>query len=163
MTVPPTEIDIREEIDVVSLDPAFLERQRNRYASRGVAYVVWLNGLAAIALLVSLLHGNLPAENVKAFADAMLVFGAGAAAGLTSAFFAYLGRTLRMERPTLVSWRRPLRWLAIAAAVVGTICFVGALNMARVAVLPKEATSAAKPSGPVTPQPETGAPGSPNP
>jgi len=106
MTVPPTEIDIREEIDVVSLDPAFLERQRNRYASRGVAYVVWLNGLAAIALLVSLLHGNLPAENVKAFADAMLVFGAGAAAGLTSAFFAYLGRE-PINTPWM-AWGSPL-------------------------------------------------------
>jgi hypothetical protein len=160
MTIPPAGIDVREEIDIVSVDPLFLERQRNRYASRGVAYVVWLNGLAAIALLVALALGSLPADNVKRFADAMLVFGAGAAAGLTSAFFAYVGRTFRIERPHLASWRRPLRWLAIAAAIIGTICFVGALNMARVAVLPKETTT---PPSTVSPTPDTGTPGPTNP
>jgi len=44
-TTPP--IEVREEIDVVSVDPLFVERQRNRYASRAVASLVWLNGLAA--------------------------------------------------------------------------------------------------------------------
>ena len=135
------EIDVREELDIVSIDPLFLERQRNRYASRGVAYVVLLNGVAAIALLVAFAHGTSTGENIKPFADAMMVFGAGAALGLTSAFFAYLGRTFRMERPALTTWRRPLRWLAIAAAIAGTACFLGGLNMARIAVLPKEAPS----------------------
>jgi hypothetical protein len=43
MTMPPkrrAEIDIREELDIVRIDPVFVERQRNRYASRGVALVV---------------------------------------------------------------------------------------------------------------------------
>lgn len=154
MTVPPgrrEEIDIREELDVVSIDPRFLERQRNRYASRGVAYVVLLNGLAAIVLLVGLAHGTLTGAKVKSFADAMMVFGVGAAAGLTSAFFAYLGRTFRMERPALTSWRRPLRWLAVAAAIVGTACFLGGLNMARIAVLPEDAAS---PPRAASPQPD---------
>jgi hypothetical protein len=159
MTIPPAAIDVREEIDILSVDPLFFERQRNRYASRGVAYVVWLNGLAAIALLVALALGNLPADKVKPFADAMLVFGAGAAAGLTSAFFAYVGRTFRIERPHLASWRRPLRWLAVAAAIIGTICFVGALNMARVAVLPEETA----PPSTVSPPPNTNIPGPTNP
>jgi len=39
MTTSP--IEVREEIDVVSVDPLFIERQRNRYASRAVAYLVW--------------------------------------------------------------------------------------------------------------------------
>ena len=52
MTTPP--IEVREEIDVVSLDPLFIERQRNRYASRAVAYLVWLNGLSAIASWLAL-------------------------------------------------------------------------------------------------------------
>src|ERR1043166_4257859 len=91
------EIDVNQEIDIVRVDPLFLERQRNRYASRGVAYVVLLNGLAAIALLITLAHGSPAGESAKRFADAMLVFGVGAVAGLTSSFFAYLGRTLRME------------------------------------------------------------------
>jgi hypothetical protein len=152
-------VQAREEIDVVSVDPLFIERQRYRYASRAVAYLVWLNGLAAIALLIGLLHASLPADQVKRFADAMLVFGAGAVAGLASAFFAYINRTFRVERPTLIGWRRPLRWCAILAAIAGAVCFIGALNMARVAVLPKEApassTGAAQPESrpPSTPKP----------
>jgi hypothetical protein len=139
------DIEVREEVDVVSFDPLFIERQRNRYASRAVAYVVWLNGLAAIALLIGLAHASLPADEVKRFADAMLVFGVGSVCGLVSAFFAYISRTFRLERPTLIGWRRPLRWLAILAAIAGAVCFVGALNMARVAVFAKE-TAATSPS-----------------
>jgi hypothetical protein len=74
-------LEVREEIGVVSIDPLYIERQRNRYASRAVAYLVWLNGLAAIALLIGLAYASLPANQVKRFADAMLVFGAGSVAG----------------------------------------------------------------------------------
>jgi len=152
MTIPPkrrAEIDIREEVDIIRVDPLFVERQRNRYASRGVALVVLLNGVAAIVLLATLAQGISPAA--KPFADAMLVFGAGAALGLASAFFAYLSRTFRLERPELLTtWRRPLRWLAVAAAIAGTICFVGGLNMARLSVLPDESS---RPQA-TTPRPE---------
>jgi len=144
-----TPIEVREEIDVVSVDPLFIERQRNRYASRAIAYLVWLNGLSAIALLIGLVHASLPADDMKRFADAMLVFGAGSLAGLGSAFFAYISRTFRLERPTLIGWRRPIRWLAILAAIASSICFIGALNMSRVAVLSKEVPAAG------TVQPET--------
>jgi hypothetical protein len=147
-----TPIEVREEIDVVAVDPLFIERQRNRYASRAVASLVWLNGLAAIALLIALVHASLPADQVKRFADAMLVFGIGSVVGLVSAFFAYIGRTFRLERPTLIGWRRPLRWCAILAAIASAACFLGALNMARTAVLTKEAsvpsTGAAQPEAP---------------
>jgi hypothetical protein len=142
MTIPPkrrAEIDIREEVDIVRIDPLFVERQRNKYASRGVALIVLLNGVAAIVLLVALAQGLRTTANFKAFADAMMVFGVGAALGLTSAFVAYLSRTFRLERPELLTtWRRPLRWLAVAAAIVGTACFLGGLNMARLSVLPDE-------------------------
>jgi hypothetical protein len=158
MTTPP--IEVREEIDVVSVDPLFIERQRNRYASRAVAYLVWLNGLSAIALLVGLAHASLPADEVKRLADAMLVFGAGSVAGLASAFFAYVSRTFRLERPTLIGWRRPLRWCAILAAIAGAVFFLGALNMARVAVLPKETPAAPSTT---SPQPESPSPSAPNP
>ena len=144
-----TPIEVREEIDVVSVDPLFIERQRNRYASRAIAYLVWLNGLSAIALLIGLVHARLPADDVKRFADAMLVFGAGSLAGLGSAFFAYISRTFRLERPTLIGWRRPIRWIAILTAIASAICFIGALNMSRVAVLSKEAPAIG------TVQPET--------
>jgi hypothetical protein len=58
-------IEVREEIDVLSVDPLFIERQRNRYASRAVASLVWLNGLAAIALLIALVHASLPADELR--------------------------------------------------------------------------------------------------
>jgi hypothetical protein len=158
MTIPPAGIDVIEEVDLVSLDPLFIERQRNRYASRAVAYVVWLNGLGALALLLGFAHGTIPPD--KRFADAMLVFGTGAVAGLASAFFAYVGRTFRVERPYLASWRRPLRWCAILAAIAGAVCFIGALNMARVAFLPKETPAAPSTA---SPQPESPSPSAPNP
>jgi hypothetical protein len=151
MTTPP--IEVREEIDVVSFDPLFVERQRNRYASRAVSYLVWLNGLAAIGLLIGLL-ATPPTDEVKRFADAMLVFGAGSVAGLVSAFFAYISRTFRLELPTLVGWRRPLRWCAILAAITSAVCFLGALNMVRVGAIPKEAlasiSGATQPESPVS-------------
>lgn len=81
----------------------------------------------------------------------MLVFGVGAACGFASAFFAYLSRTLRLERPGFAGWRRPLRWLATLAAIAGTVCFLGALHMARVSALPKEP---AKPSAVTAPAPD---------
>ena len=160
MTVPSessADIKVREELDVVSVDPMFVERQRNRYASRGVAFIVLLNGAAAVALLVALSQGISNGDKVKPFADAMVVFGVGAALGLLSAFFAYASRTLRLERQGFTTWRRPLRWLAIAAAIAGTVCFVGGLNMARVSLLPEESTKGAetKPAQPerTAPQP----------
>jgi hypothetical protein len=136
MTIPPkrrAKLDIREEVDIIRVDPLFAERQRNRYASRGVALVVLLNGVAAIVLLVTLAQGMSPAA--KPIANAMMVFGVGAVIGLTSAFFTYLSRTFSLERPELMTtWRRPLRWLAVAAAIAGTACFLVGLNMARLSV-----------------------------
>jgi hypothetical protein len=158
MTMPPksrAEIDIREEVDIVRVDPTFLERQRNRYASRGVGLVVLLNGVAAIALLVGLAHGVPTA--VKPFADAMLVFAIGAALGLTSVFFAYLSRTFRLERlEWWTTWRRPLRWLAVAAAIAGTVCFVTGVNMVRQSALSDEKTGTPQTTSPpqTTPRPE---------
>jgi hypothetical protein len=123
----------RKEVDIVSVDPLFIERQRNRYdryASRAIAYVVWLNGLAAIGLLIGLAaHAGLPADAAHRISRGIMVFGLGSVAGLASAFFGYIGRTLRLEYPGLISWRIP--WLAIAAAVIGVICFLAGLNMAR--------------------------------
>jgi hypothetical protein len=159
MTVPPgPRIDIREEIDLLSIDPLFLERQRNRYASRGVGLVVLLNGIAAIALLVGVAHGTSTTESTERFADAMMVFGAGAVLGLATAFFAYLSRTFRMERPPNASWRMPLRWLAVGAAMLGAACFLTGLNMARIAVhhtevsagTPSAGNSQSSPSSPAT-------------
>jgi hypothetical protein len=136
------EVDIREEVDIVRIDPLFLERQRNRYASRAVAFLVILNGVAALLLLANFLRLHPAIENAPKVADAMVVFGAGVAAALASMFFAYLRRTIRMEAPE----RAPLRpvgwWLALLAAVASAVCFVAGLRMVGTAVAPTLASSA---------------------
>jgi hypothetical protein len=147
MTVEPPpglrqEVDIREEVDVFRIDPLFFERQRNRYASRGVAFLVILNGIAALLLLASFVRLSPQIENAPKVAAAMVVFGVGAAAALASMFFAYLRRTIRLEAPE----RAPLRpvgwWLSILAAVASTACFVAGLRMVGTAVAPTLVSSA---------------------
>lgn len=149
-----TGVDIREEVDVINFDPVFYERQRSRYASRGVALLVLLNGLAAIATLVILSVAGLDSARASSFADAMVIFAAGAAAGLLSKFFAYLRRTVRLERPDLKVEGRPFRWLAVAAAVAGAACFVAGFIVVRDGVAvdqTKEPTPAARPKAPPAP------------
>jgi hypothetical protein len=110
----------REEIDVVSVDPLLIERQGDRFASRGLGYIVLLNGIAALALLVGIAHATLSAQHIAQLGDAMMVFGVGATAGLVSILFAFLRRSFLMEQ----SARNFLRWLVIAAAFIGAICFL---------------------------------------
>jgi hypothetical protein len=98
MTVEPPP-DYREEVDIVRIDPLFLERQRNRYASRAVAFLVILNGIAALLLLANFVRLSPQIENAPKVADAMVVFGAGVAAALASMFFAYLRRTIMLRAP----------------------------------------------------------------
>src|SRR5262245_14878595 len=93
----------------------FVDRDRSLYAVMGVVLFIMMNSISAIALLVGLAHGAASGQNLKSFANAMMVFGVGAAAGLASIFFAYLRRLLRLERP--LQDTTPLRWLAIAAAI----------------------------------------------
>jgi hypothetical protein len=72
MTVEPPP-DYREEVDIVRIDPLFLERQRNRYASRAVAFLVILNGIAALLLLANFVRLSPQIENAPKVADAMVV------------------------------------------------------------------------------------------
>jgi hypothetical protein len=134
-----------DRLDVVRVDPFFNEKQRNQYASRGVAFIVLLNGAAAIVLLAILALPSPSTAGLKAIADAMLVFSVGAVLGLASALIAYLNRTLRLDQPDM-TWRLPLRWLAVAAALAGATCFLVGMNMARIAVLPEASTSSRKES-----------------
>jgi hypothetical protein len=143
----------REEIDVVSVDPLLIERQGDRFASRGLGYIVLLNGIAALALLVGIAHATLSAQHIAQLGDAMMVFGVGATAGFVSILFAFLRRSFLMEQ----SARNFLRWLVIAAAFIGAICFLVGLNMARIGV-----TSAAKTSS-ATSQQGASPPANPNP
>src|ERR1051325_192748 len=125
MTMPP------DRLDVVRVDPFFTERQRHQYASRGVAFIVLLNGAAAIVLLAILAQPSPSTEALKGIADAMLIFSIGAVLGLTSSLLAYVNRTFRLDQPDM-TWRRPLRWFAVAAAVSGAACFLVGMNMARI-------------------------------
>src|SRR5918996_5626149 len=133
MTIPPTEY--RDD----ALDALLLERQRRRYASRAIAYLVLLNGVAALILLASL--SRLAAHVPKPFmlVDAMLIFGIGAAIGLGSTFFAYVRRTVRLQAPERVPLRVSLWWLSVVAAIVAGACFLIGLNMAGRAALPEQA------------------------
>jgi hypothetical protein len=118
MTMPPNsraEVNIGEELEVVRVDPFFVERQRNQYANRSVAFIVLLNGAAAIVLLAILAKPLPSTEGVKAIADAMIVFSIGAVLGLTSALIAYLNRTLRLDQPGFMTWRGSLRRAKAAA------------------------------------------------
>ena len=118
----------REEVDI---DRLFLERQRNRYASRGVAFLVLLNGVAALLLLGNFVRLSPQIENASKVADAMVVFGAGAAAALASMFFAYLRRTVLLRAPDRAPSIPIGRWLAVLASVVSAVCFVGGLQDGR--------------------------------
>ena len=127
MTIPPP--DYREEVDIVTIDPMLLERQRSRYASRGVAYLVLLNGVAALILLAAVSQLTPQVKTAGAVVDAMLVFGVGATTALASTFFAYLRRTLRMQAPERVPLRTGFWWLSVLAALAGAACFLVALSM----------------------------------
>jgi hypothetical protein len=146
-TVPPPgfseQVEIREEVDVLNIDPLFLERQRGRFASRGIAYLVLLNGVAALILLGSFAHLAPQIKNTNQLVNAMLVFGSGAVAGLTCTFFAYLRRTLRIQSPERVPLRTALWWLSVIAAIGGAACFLVGLNMAGKALSPELASKAA--------------------
>ena len=98
------------------LDPNFIERERNRLAGRALAFLIGLNGVAALVLL------TIVAMEPQATVDrkvtmAMLVFSGGALAALFSSFLAYVNRTVRLESPSRRGLRRALRTIAIIAVV----------------------------------------------
>ena len=90
---PQSRNSIQEEV----ASTLFLERQRSRYASRGIAFLVLLNGIAALLLMANFVRLRPQIENASEVASAMVVFGAGVAAALASMFFTYLRRTVRLE------------------------------------------------------------------
>jgi Collagen triple helix repeat (20 copies) len=151
MTEPPP--DFREEIDIVRIDPLLLERQRGRYASRGIALLILLNGIAALILLAGFSNLAPATQNAGKVVYAMLVFGSGAVVGLASMFFAYLRRTLRSLAPERLPLRTALWWLSVLAAIGGAVCFIVGLSMAGTAVAPDLENKAALAKSPPKPQP----------
>ena len=132
MSIPP--VDHREGFED-SIDPLLLERQRRRYASRAIAYLVLLNGVAALIMLASLPQLAGQVSKPIRIVDAMLVFGAGAAIALGSTFFTYVRRTVRLQTPERVPLRVTLWWLSVLAAIVAAAFFLIGLNMAGRAAL----------------------------
>jgi hypothetical protein len=152
MTIEPPP-DYREEVDIVRVDALFLERERNRYASRGVAFLVILNGIAALLLLGNFVRLSPQIENAPKVAAAMVVFGAGVVVALASMFFAYLQRTLLIEAPERVPSRPVGRWLAMLAAVASAAYFLIGLSMVGTAVAPALVSAATSAKAPLKVEP----------
>jgi hypothetical protein len=102
-------------------------RERDRYASRALAYVILLNGFAALILVTALAFAPQAATDPRRLSWAMLVFGCGALAGLLSSLFAYIGRTAMASSYLIV--QDLLRVGAIIAAVGSGAAFLTALNI----------------------------------
>jgi len=105
------------------LDPLFLERERNRFAARALAFLVLLNGGAALILLAILARAAEGTVDSKV-ATALLFFSGGAIAGLLSSFIAYINRTVAMEAPQRANLRAALQGLAIAVVIGSGAAFV---------------------------------------
>jgi zinc transporter ZupT len=120
-------------------DPVFVERERNRFAARALAFLVLLNGAAALVLLSILARA--PESTVEPkFASAMLFFSGGAIAALLSSFLAYINRTVTMEAPERAILRRALQIFAIAAVVGSSAAFLTGMNMVGAAASQKSSS-----------------------
>jgi hypothetical protein len=105
------------------------ERERDWYISRALAFIILLNGLAALLLVAAVAFGPQSTTDPHRLAWAMMVFGSGAIAGLLSSLLAYFGRALVGEIPSRVIIRDLLRVGAIVAAVGSGAAFLMGLNM----------------------------------
>ena len=143
-------------------DSVFAQKERDRFAARALAFLILLNGAAAIVLLSIL--ARVPESTVEPkFAAAMLFFGGGAMAALLSSFLAYIDRTVAMEAPKRATLRRALLILAILAVIGSGVAFMTGMNMVATAASekssshpkgPKEQRApASQPSEPVQPLP----------
>ena len=111
---------------------SFPGRERNRYVSRGLGYVVLLNGAAALTLM-AIVALNLE-STLRRLAWAMLVFASGAMAGLLSSLFAYVRRLFAVSLPTHIFMRDFLRVSAIVMAVGAGAAFLTGMNMVSLTV-----------------------------
>jgi hypothetical protein len=127
-----------------NLDPVHVERERNRFAARALAFLVVLNGAAALVLLSILARAPEASVDSKV-ASAMLFFSGGAIAALLSSFLAYIYRTVIMEAPERAGLRRALQILAILSVIGSGAAFLTGTNMVSSAASEKSSTH---PKGP---------------
>lgn len=125
------------------LDPVFVERERNRFAARALAFLVLLNGAGALILLSILAQAPESSVNSK-YGAAMLFFSGGAIAALLSSFIAYINRTVAMEAPQRANLRAALQGLAIAIVIGSGAAFFTGMNMVATAA---SARSSSHPKG----------------
>jgi zinc transporter ZupT len=120
-------------------DPVFIESERNRFAARALAFLVFLNGAAALVLLSILARA--PESTVEPkFASAMLFFSGGAVAALLSSFLAYINRTVAMEAPERANLRRVLQIFAIVVVIGSAASFMTGMNMVAAAASEKSSS-----------------------
>ena len=100
------------------------ERERDWYISRALAFIILLNGFAALLLVAALAFVPQSTTDPHRLAWAMMVFGSGAIAGLLSSLLAYFGRALVGEIPSRVIIRDLLRVGAIVAAIGSGAAFL---------------------------------------
>jgi hypothetical protein len=113
-------------------------RERDRYASRALAYVILLNGVATLILVTALAFAPQSATDPRRLAWAMLVFGSGGLAGLLSSLLAYISRTAMASSYLVVE--DLLRVGAIIAAVGSGAAFLTGLNMMALTVPERSST-----------------------
>ena len=119
----------------------FPERERDRYISRSLGYIVLLNGAAAL-ILMAVVALN-PESTSRRLSWAMLVFASGAIAGLLSSLLAYIRRLFVVSLPTQVYIRDFLRVGAIVMAVGAGAAFLTGMNMVSL-TLPQGSTTRMK-------------------
>ena len=119
----------------------YLVRERDRYASRALAYLILLNGFAALILVTALAFAPQSATDPRRLSWAMLVFGSGALVGLLSSLLAYISRTAMASSQLVV--QDLLRVGAMIAAIGSGAAFLTALNMMALTV-PEHASTRPK-------------------
>ena len=111
------------------IDRAFIEHERNRFASRALTLLVFLNGASALILLMVMAPAPDATVDGKV-AAALLFFSVGAIFALLSAFLAYINRTFRLEQPgRRETLRSALRGFAIATVLGSGAAFLTGMNM----------------------------------
>src|SRR5262245_26776075 len=110
------------------LDPAVIERERNRFGARALGFLILLNGAAALVLLSILGRASEGSIDNK-MATAMLFFSGGAVAAVLGSFLAYLNRTIAVEAPGHGDLRRGLQIVGIVAVVGSAAAFLTGMNM----------------------------------
>ena len=120
---------------------AYLVRERDRYASRALTYLILLNGFAALILVTALAFAPQSSTDPRRLSWAMLVFGSGAIAGLLSSLLAYISRTGMASSQQVV--QDLLRVGAMIAAVGSGAAFLTALNIMALTV-PEHASTRSK-------------------